>query len=138
MGLNRFINEQGKHSVGIDLIVHSTCKLLGHLGTNPEYGRGVIGFPEFLKATLEDARVETQQLDNMTAPIHVRLERQVGSRYFVTSRNAGRNFFLAPHAVNYIHTLENTKELNNLERDVLQYLENDFDKALLKSRWDFV
>ena len=123
-GLNRFISENNRNSVGVDLIVHSTCKLLGHLGTNPEYGRGVIGFPEFLKAALEDATtasMESEWLDNMRVAM---LERQVGSRYFVTSRNAGRILFLAPHAAKYIHSLEKTKELNNLGRNVLQYMEN--------------
>ena len=109
-----------RRSVCIDLIIHVTCKLLGHLGTNPKYCRGA---------------VETQQLDNMTAAIYVRLERQVGSQYFVTSRTAGRIFFLAPHAVNYIRSLEKTKELNNLKRDVLK---NDFDKALLKVSFDAI
>ena len=28
-------------SVGIDMVVHSASKLLGHLG-NPEYGKGVL------------------------------------------------------------------------------------------------
>ena len=32
----------------VDSIVHSACKLLGHLGTNPEYGRGVQAFPEYI------------------------------------------------------------------------------------------
>ena len=134
-GLNRFINEQSNKSVGIDLIVHSTCKLLGHLGVNPEYRRGVIGFPEFLRATLDDARAANapnEQLDSTAEAISVKLERQVGSHYYVTSRNAGRIFFLAPYTINYIHSLERTKELNNLEKDVLQYLTNDLDKALLK------
>ena len=122
-GLNRFINEQSNKSVGIDLIVHSTCKLLGHLGVNPEYGRGVIGFPEFLRATLDDARAANapnEQLDSTAEAISVKLERQVGSQCW-------KNILY-----NYIHSLERTKELNNLEKDVLQYLTNDLDKALLK------
>ena len=35
-------------SIWVDLIVHSACKLLGHLGVNPENGREGIGSPEFL------------------------------------------------------------------------------------------
>ena len=39
----------------VDSMVHSAWKLLGHLGTNPEYGRGVQAFPEYIKALLEEA-----------------------------------------------------------------------------------
>ena len=41
-------------SAAIDTIVHSVCKLLGHLGSHPEYGKGVRGFPEYLKELLEE------------------------------------------------------------------------------------
>ena len=53
-------------------------------------------------------------------------------QYFVTSRNAGRIVFLAPHAASYIRSLELTKELNNLEKDVLTYMTRPQDLALLK------
>ena len=42
-------------SVGVDSVVHATCKLLGHLGTNPEYGRGVQAFPEYVQSLMEEA-----------------------------------------------------------------------------------
>ena len=133
-GLNRHIKETGSPSVGVDLVVHSACKLLGHLGTNPEYGKGVVGFPEFLQAALENAQIgaNAEDIDAIRAAINVRLERQVGSRYFVTSRNAGRLFFLAPQAVKYVQSLQIVKELNNLEKDVLRQLSNNFDRGLLK------
>ena len=56
----------------------------------------------------------------------------MGSRYFVTSRNAGRLFFLAPHAVTFLQMLSNTKQLNGLEIDVLHNLTSETDLALLK------
>ena len=130
-GLNKHLKENCLSTTGVDLIVHSCCKLLGHLGVNPEYGRGVVGFPEFLQA-LEEEACNTEERENILAAMAVKLERQVGSRYFVTSRNAGRLFFLAPLAVHYLHKVEETKELNNLEKDVLQHFTIEIDLALMK------
>ena len=66
-----------------------------YLGTNPEYGKVVVGFPEFLQAALENAQTgaNAEDIDAIRAAINVRLERQVGSRYFVMCRNAGRFSF---------------------------------------------
>ncbi len=93
-GFTEVMKEKEGDSVGVDLVVHSTCKLLGHLGSHPEYGRGVQAFPEHLKAVLEKARevgdTEEEELERLRASLDVKLARQVGSRYFVTSRNAGR------------------------------------------------
>lgn len=130
------LKEKAVNSVGVDLVVHSMCKLLGHLGSNPEYGRGIQAFPEHLQALLENAEAvgdtEEEELEQLKASLDVKLARQVGSRYFVTSRNAGRIFFLATYAVRYIRSLELTKELNNLEKDVLAYMTSPYDLALLK------
>ena len=96
-GFSDVLQEKGADSAGVDLVVHSTCKLLGHLGTQPEYGRGVQAFPEHLQALLENMEAigdtEEEELEQLRASLHVKLARQVGSRYFVTSRNAGRIFF---------------------------------------------
>ena len=89
----------------IDTIVHSACKLLGHLGSNPEYGKGVRGFPEYLKELLEEVEElgdASEEEEELKATLSVRLSRQVGSRYFVTSRNAGRILSLAIKAGNPI------------------------------------
>ncbi len=75
---------------GVDTIVHSVCKLLGHLGSHPEYGKGVRAFPEYLEDLLEQAEDSSSEAEEVRSSIAVRLARQVGSRYFVTSRNAGR------------------------------------------------
>ena len=88
----------------VDSIVHSACKLLGHLATNPEYGRGVQAFPEYIKALLEEAEAvgdtDSDDAQVLKAALGVRMERQVGSRYFVTARNAGRIFYLRLIAIN--------------------------------------
>ena len=44
----------GVPAAAIDTIVHSVCKLLGYLGSHPDYGKGVRGFPEYLKELLEE------------------------------------------------------------------------------------
>ena len=62
----------------------------------------------------------------------IRLTRQVGSRYFGTSRNAGRNLCLARRATQFLEVLQVTKELNNLEKDVLNYLKTPHVLAVLK------
>ena len=134
--MGEVLKERENGSVGVDLIVHSTCKLLGHLGSNPEYGRGVQGFPEHIQTLIDKAEevgdTEEEDLQQLRASLNVKLARQVGSRYFVTSRNAGRIFFLAPYAVSYINNLQLTKELNNLEKDVLKYLTTPHELAQLK------
>ena len=61
----------------INSFVHSTAKLIGHLGV-PEYCHGVHHFQDYLKlkvrATSDTGYYETAQA--------VKLERQVGSRYY--------------------------------------------------------
>ena len=120
----------------VDSIVHSACKLLGHLATNPEYGRGVQAFPEYIKAFLEEAEAvgdtDTDDAQVLKAALGVRMERQVGSRYFVTARNAGRIFYLRPLAIKFLEASELRKELNGLERDVLANLQSRHGAALLK------
>ena len=122
-------------AAAIDTIVHSVCKLLGHLGSQPEYGKGVRGFPEYLKELLEEVEEvgdASEEEDELKATLSVRLSRQVGSRYFVTSRNAGRILCLARRATQFLEVLQVSKELNNLERDVLNYLKTPHVLALLK------
>ncbi len=84
----------GLPAAGVDTIVHSVCKLLGHLGSNPEYGKGVRAFPEYLSDLLEEAEAvgdnASEEAEELKSSVAIRLARQVGSRYFVTSRNAGR------------------------------------------------
>ena len=130
------LQEKAADSAGADPVVHSTCKLLGHSGTQPEYERGVQAFPEHLQSLLENVEsvgdTEEEELEQLRASLTVTLGRQVGRRYIVTSRNAGRMFFLAPYyAVIYIRALELTKKLNNIEKDVLTYMTCPQDLALL-------
>ena len=94
---------------------------------------GVHGSPEYVQTLLEEAENLNDDIEEeLKACLQVRLERQEGSRYFVTSRNAGRLFFLAPHAVTFLESLSLIKQLNGLEKDVLHNLKSDIDLALLK------
>ena len=58
---------------------------------------------------------------------------QVGSRYFITARNAGRIFFLRDLIVKFLQSTALTMELNKLERAVLSYTSTDCELALLNS-----
>lgn len=126
---------QSDGTVGIDRIVHSMWKLLGHLGSHPEYGKGVQAFPEFLKCLLDEAHNldgGTEEVEDIKASLQVKLERQVGSRYFVTSRNAGRLFYLQKWIKKFLEQLKIVKSLNKLEVAVLTHINTESDLALLK------
>ena len=99
-----------------DRFVHEFCKVFGKHGT-PEYGHGVLDFPDFLRIQAEkygNADRETKYKQAAT----IKLQRQVGSRYFVTASNAARAFYLAPIAAEYLDQLSTTKTLNKLEQDL--------------------
>lgn len=66
------------------------------------------------------------------ACVEVNLERQVGSRYFVSSANAAKAFFLSKAAVMFLKYTE--KDMgNNLERCLYQKLQDPAELAHLKA-----
>lgn len=75
----------------VDSFVHEFCKLFGQCGV-PEYTCGVQSFPDFLALMITDSTPgdEKQYLEKCA---DITLDRQVGSRYFVTSANASRILF---------------------------------------------
>ena len=95
----------------LDNFVHAAAKLIGHTG-GPEYGHGVVHFREFLerKAT----QVENLDHNYYTDACMTKLKRQVGSRYHVTARNAGRLFFLAPAIEEFLQEVQQYKPQNRL------------------------
>lgn len=109
-GFTDYLNGE---SSGVDTVVHSTCKLLIDEST-----------------AIGDS--DSEEVTSLTSALGVRMERQVGSRYFVTARNAGRIFYLRPLAIRYLEQTSETKELNGLEKDVLHYMKSDTESALLK------
>ena len=75
-------NAQLREYHQVDTFVHEFCKLLGKHGV-PEYGLGTLAFPDFLEEfSLGDKQSYYQQC------LKIALDRQVGSRYFVTAANA--------------------------------------------------
>ena len=98
--------------------MHAFCKLPGQVGT-PEYGQG-IRFRDYLTNELEKSKssgnsTRAQYLENA---LKTNLERQVGSRYFVTAYNSARIYFLHPAATEFLDHQSKTKSLNRLEQYV--------------------
>ena len=58
-----------------------------HVGT-PEYAHGVQKFPDFLEMKVSDPQLPNSAY--YRDAMHVKLDRQIGSRYYVTAKNAGR------------------------------------------------
>ena len=112
----------------IDSCVHSTCKLIGHLGA-PEYCHGVNNFRDYLKLKVEEMSQDTSYYRTAQT---IKLERQVGSRYYTTARNSGRLYFLLPAINSFLVQLKMLKSLNRLEKEVLTSIENDTMIAHLK------
>ena len=71
----------------VDTFVHEFCKLFGRHGT-PEYGVGTVNFPDFLALMSTDAISNEETCKYYKQCVTITLERQVGSRYFVTAANA--------------------------------------------------
>ena len=77
----------------IDTMVHEFCKVFGKYGT-PEYGCGVLEFQDFLKIILTDSSLTTKSHEYYQTCVCVNLDRQIGSRYFVTASNVTKVYFL--------------------------------------------
>ena len=113
----------------IDLFVHETAKLFGHLGT-PEYAHGACSFRIFLVRKAEESTGEEKAYYESAQK--VTLERQIGSRYYVTSRNAGRIHFLCRAMIAFLHERQLVKSLNRLESTCLLKLRDPIIIATLK------
>ena len=96
-----------------DVFVHEFCKLFGKYGT-PEYGCGVLTFPDFLAIKLQDSSIDKEYFLSCK---NTTLERQIGNRYFVTAANAAKILHLIEAAIQF---LEYTRrhQGNKLEKDV--------------------
>ncbi len=114
----------------VDTLVHEFVKLFGKHGT-PEYGLGSISFPDFLALMCTDATANEQSQLYYQCCATVTLERQVGSRYFVTAANAAKIIFLKEAAIEYLKY--NSKDTGNkLEREVFKKLGDPEQLAMLK------
>ena len=121
-------NAREYHSV--DTLVHESCKLLGKYGT-PEYGCGVLEFPDFLEIMTADSCLTEEMLAYYSSCQLTSLDRQVGSRYFVTASNAAKIFFLKEAALHFLE-FSGKSNGNRLEKDVDEKLKKKEELAHLK------
>ena len=111
-----------------DRFVHEFCKVIGKHGT-PEYGHG---FPDFLKSRILEGETNGDLITQYDDVQTIKLQRQVGSRYFVTASNAAKVYCLAPVAAEYLQNLSDRKALNKLEQELLNKLTNTSEMAQIK------
>ena len=111
-----------------DTLVHEFCKLLGKHGV-PEYGLGVLAFPDFLK---ERCSSDCERASYYQLCTKVRLDRQVGSRYFVTASNARKILFLREAAIDFLQYAGKSVG-NKLEQDVFRKLQDSDELSQLKA-----
>lgn len=113
----------------IDLFVHELVKLFGHLGT-PEYCHRSSTFRVFLELKARESSRDDKEY--YLSAQKVILERQVGSRYYVTSCNAGRLYFLSKALIEFLKEEELIKALNRLESTCLKKLHDSLLMTNLK------
>jgi len=113
-------NPKKRHS-DIDCFVYEVCKVFGHLGC-PEYCQGASSFWVFIASKIKQSCDE--QKEYYTKAEMVFFERQVGSRYYDTSCDAGRVFYLKRAMIAFLKEQELIKSLNQLESACLKKLED--------------
>ena len=115
----------------VDTLVHEFCKLFGKHGT-PEYGCGVLAFPDFLALKEGDSSSSEEDRMYYRSCAVVKLDRQVGSRYFVSAANAAKIVFLADAAMSFLkYTGKDTG--NKLEVDLLAKLQDKNEITQLRA-----
>ena len=113
----------------VDVLVHEFCKIFGTTGT-PEYACGVM-FADFLTIMISDASLSEESLKYYQTCSKIVLERQVGSRYFVTAANAMKIIYLRQAAIEFL--LYTGKDCGTkLEKTVYVKLQDDTNFLLLK------
>jgi hypothetical protein len=109
----------------IDTIVHEFSKVFGSKGV-PEYGVGSVSFPDFLEVGMASSSDECEYYRTCQL---ITLDRQVGSRYFVTASNAAKLLVLRKAALQYLELFKK----NKLERDLYIKLNDDRIMAAVKA-----
>ena len=105
-----------------DTLVHEFCKLLGNHGV-PEYGLGILAFPDFLEEFSNSEKGSCAK---------VRLDRQIGNRYFVTASNAGKILLLREAVIDFMNYSDKSFG-NKLEQDVYKKLQDTYMLSQLKA-----
>ena len=76
-------------------------QVFGKHGT-PEYGCGVLQFPDFLTIMSTDSTLSEKSQVYYRSCAGVTLDRQIGSRYFVSAANAAKIVLLNEAAVHFL------------------------------------
>ena len=119
-------------SASSDVLVHEFCKLLSKNGVKhgiPEYAHGAVAFPDFL--ALMASQSSSSEAKYYQQCTEVKMERQVGSRYFVMAYNAGKILFLREAAISFLKYTGKEKG-NKLEQSVFQKLQDPLELMHLK------
>lgn len=103
-----------------DVLVHEFCKLFGKYGT-PEYGCGVLSFPDFLELK---AKEHSGKDNYYLRCANTTLERQIGSRYFVSAANSAKILYLRAAAIEFLE-YSGKHSGNKLEREVYHKLQDE-------------
>ena len=114
-----------------DTLVYEFCKLFGQHGT-PEYGCGGHSLPDFLQVMLSDPDLSPELSQYYLTCSKIRLERQVGNRYFVTAANALRVLYLSDAAISFLKYTGRDSG-NKLEREVFKKLQDQEELCNLKA-----
>ena len=117
------------HSV--DVFVHEFCKLFGRYGV-PEYAYGATKFLDFLNIMSEETSLTAEIASYYKSCANVVLDRQIGSRYFVTAANAGKILYLKEAAVEFLK-YTGRENGNKLEKDVAMKLQDCNELVALKA-----
>ena len=110
----------------VDTMIREFWKLLGV----PEYTHGAQSFPDFLTLMSTDADEERRKFFQTCTS--VTLDRQVGSRYFVSAANATKIYFLKDAAIDYLKYTGKNKG-NKLEKSVYAKLQEPHQLTLLRA-----
>ena len=114
----------GRKYPSVDVLVHEFCKLFGKHGV-PEYTCGVISFPDFLDLIINDNSVHGDKDQAYYCLCSsITLDRQVGSRYFVSAANACKILLLRQAAIEFLKFTRKHVSGNKLERDVYEKLQD--------------
>ena len=101
----------------VDTLVHEFCKLFGKHGT-PEYGCGVLTFPDFLALKESDSSSSEEDRMYYRSCAVVKLDCQVGSRYSCQLLMRPRLFLrqMAGAAVSFLKYTGNKLEVDLLAK----------------------
>ncbi len=115
----------------VDSFVHEFCKLFGQHGT-PEYTCGVQSFPDFLQLMVTNP-TSADKIKYFKDCATIKLDRQVGSRYFVTAANASKIVFLKDAAIQFLVYTGKSETGNKLEKDVFSKLQDPLELVALRA-----